>query len=343
MQWPGITKSSGVAEQNDVEAASLSLGSYGSTATVASGAPTMSGREERRAAVRRLAAKRRGAPACTLHHFASGGGNGGGSSAATLAPIIHSPEPPTSRPAAPDVHEGQVALTPTVLSGQHRGEPRAAAGRRTSSSDGGRGSPDGSRASSTAACSVMTTTTIDHGRSSCKSYVAVASGECHMALLDSGGQLLTTAFGLRDRMTMFGRRPETYGELGHGKVMWSHQRREETRLAFHRFDVDNDGCLVKDELRLLIDSLGLCVSDEYLDTALRNFDVDHSGSIEFAEFEKLFEFLKREGAIAPRTVQGALQGLRVVQVSCGDQVRTCIRVLIRRTAACHARRDGVTK
>ena len=61
-----------------------------------------------------------------------------------------------------------------------------------------------------------------------------------MAMLDAEGQLFTTAFGMRDRMTAFGRRPETYGELGAGKEMWTHHKRLLAKTRFDECGADGD-------------------------------------------------------------------------------------------------------
>ena len=138
-------------------------------------------------------------------------------------------------------------------------------------------------------------------------------------MIDSRGRLHTTAFGTRDRVTAFGRRPETYGELGCGRPMWSHRQRELTREKFQKYDLDGDGEISAQELRSMLEDLHMRVGDDYLTMALQHFDTDQSGFIEFDEFEKLFSFLKNDGVIAPKPVVGPLSGRQVVQVACGEQ------------------------
>jgi alpha-tubulin suppressor-like RCC1 family protein len=169
--------------------------------------------------------------------------------------------------------------------------------------------------------SLSSSSTIDHGALSKDGprYTCVASGESHLAMIDSRGRLHTTAFGTRDRVTAFGRRPETYGELGCGRPMWSHRKRELTREKFQRYDSDGDGEISKQELRSMLEDLDMRVGEDYLTMALQHFDTDQSGFIEFDEFEKLFSFLKTDGVIAPQPVAGPLSGRQVVQVACGDQ------------------------
>ena len=169
--------------------------------------------------------------------------------------------------------------------------------------------------------SISASSTIDHGALSKdgERYADVASGETHLALIDSNGRVLTTAFGSRARVTAFGRRPESYGELGCGRPLWSHRKREQTRATFQQYDTDGDGEISKQELRSMLEDLDMRVGEEYLTMALQQFDTDQSGMIEFDEFEKLFSFLKKDGMIAPQPVVGPLRERQVVQVACGDQ------------------------
>lgn len=169
--------------------------------------------------------------------------------------------------------------------------------------------------------SLSSSSTIDHGTLSKDGprYAHVAAGEAHLAMIDSRGRLYTTAFGTRDRVTAFGRRPETYGELGCGRPMWSHRKRELTREKFQKYDSDGDGEISKQELRSMLADLDMRVGEDYLTMALQHFDTDQSGFIEFDEFEKLFSFLKTDGVIAPQPVVGPLSSRQVVQVACGAQ------------------------
>ena len=174
----------------------------------------------------------------------------------------------------------------------------------------------------TTSASISTTATIDHGAmpSVEERYSDVASGETHLALIDSTGRLFTTAFGSRARVTAFGRRPETYGELGTGRQIWSHRKREQTLETFKRYDTDGDGEISRAELRSMLGDMDMRVDEDYLSMALQQFDTDQSGILEFDEFEKLLSFLRKDGVIAPQLVSGPLgRERRVVQVACGDQ------------------------
>ena len=58
----------------------------------------------------------------------------------------------------------------------------------------------------------------------------------------------------------------------------------EVRQAFNEFDADGSGEIDKHELQALSKRLGAPLSDEELDTALKDLDLNGDGVIDFEEF-----------------------------------------------------------
>ena len=54
--------------------------------------------------------------------------------------------------------------------------------------------------------------------------------------------------------------------------------------AFDLFDKDSDGTIELSELKAVVNDLGRCVSDEELETLMKDVDADGNGSIDFDEF-----------------------------------------------------------
>lgn len=54
--------------------------------------------------------------------------------------------------------------------------------------------------------------------------------------------------------------------------------------AFKTCDVNNDGIVTKNEIRKLLDSRGIYVSDRDVNTLMEKFDKDKDGKISYSEF-----------------------------------------------------------
>ena len=61
------------------------------------------------------------------------------------------------------------------------------------------------------------------------------------------------------------------------------------RIAFHQADVDSNGKISFDELKLLMRQLGLKISDDDLDAWVTEIDLDCDGEISFFEFMMIFQ------------------------------------------------------
>lgn len=53
------------------------------------------------------------------------------------------------------------------------------------------------------------------------------------------------------------------------------------------FDMDKSGVLSREDLHLAFSKFGRSISDEEIDDIMRQFDKDHSESLDFAEFMQL--------------------------------------------------------
>lgn len=62
-----------------------------------------------------------------------------------------------------------------------------------------------------------------------------------------------------------------------------------SELSFRKYDVNGDGKLDKEELRMACLDHGVPVSEEELDMSWELLDADGSGGIEYEEFKKLWE------------------------------------------------------
>ena len=70
----------------------------------------------------------------------------------------------------------------------------------------------------------------------------------------------------------------------------------EIREIFHQFDKNNDGVLAQDELVSLLKALDGDLSEEGIAAALKSFDSNANGVIEFQEFIDWFAEREREAA-----------------------------------------------
>ena len=63
-------------------------------------------------------------------------------------------------------------------------------------------------------------------------------------------------------------------------------------LSVFRFDPEGSGSICAEEIRFIMKSLPLEVSDEEVDKMIRAVDKNKDGKIEFEEFKKMFESWK---------------------------------------------------
>lgn len=68
----------------------------------------------------------------------------------------------------------------------------------------------------------------------------------------------------------------------------------EYREAFDMFDKDGDGALTHLELRTVLESMGLVMTDAELQELALAMDADNSGKIEFSEFLEMMATKQRE-------------------------------------------------
>ena len=61
----------------------------------------------------------------------------------------------------------------------------------------------------------------------------------------------------------------------------------EAQRLFDRFDADNSGSLDRNEVRLLLESQGVCVTPQYLAGLIDAFDTDGDGTFDRDEFSRL--------------------------------------------------------
>ena len=95
--------------------------------------------------------------------------------------------------------------------------------------------------------------------------------------------------------------------------------------AFQMFDADGDGEIDEDEFSLLLEYVGLEVSDEKSERLFRKFDKDRSGSIGYEEFKRVW---LKVGACGRAATRG------------GGGGATCVAARGRARRAREARREG---
>ena len=123
-------------------------------------------------------------------------------------------------------------------------------------------------------------------------------------------------------MTFTGRRPypavpnwaALSGEDGRAERQkdGAHEEAEErptpTREAFLRYDTSGDGRLNVDEVRAMIEGLGMPVDRLFLVGLFAKLDEDKTGYIEYGEFERLFDEVRAEDRRAVRRIGGTDPG-----------------------------------
>jgi len=62
----------------------------------------------------------------------------------------------------------------------------------------------------------------------------------------------------------------------------------EVRVAFDKYDADGSGAIDKEELALLSKELGNELTDEELEKALKDLDLNGDGVIDFKEFSRWY-------------------------------------------------------
>jgi len=70
--------------------------------------------------------------------------------------------------------------------------------------------------------------------------------------------------------------------------MKSFPNKEQLKEAFDEIDADRSGTLDAQELRLLMQSLGVAFSDDEIATLIRTLDLNDTGEVDFHEFEHVF-------------------------------------------------------
>eukprot|EP01051_Picozoa_sp_SAG22_P013288 SAG22_NODE_1469_length_4347_cov_2.842279_1_plen_280_part_00 len=78
---------------------------------------------------------------------------------------------------------------------------------------------------------------------------------------------------------------------------------EQLGKLFDKYDADGSGALDKAEVRALLQSQGLCVTQEYLDGIIDAFDADRSGEIDRAEFDQLAQAVIKKSVDAKNDVE----------------------------------------
>eukprot|EP00301_Raphidiophrys_heterophryoidea_P023372 c7285_g1_i1.p1 GENE.c7285_g1_i1~~c7285_g1_i1.p1 ORF type:complete len:186 (+),score=48.00 c7285_g1_i1:42-560(+) len=65
---------------------------------------------------------------------------------------------------------------------------------------------------------------------------------------------------------------------------------EELQDAFNVFDVDGDGKITAEEIRVVLQKLGQFITTEEIQFIMEDVDTDHDGNVSFAEFEAMMMF-----------------------------------------------------
>ena len=77
---------------------------------------------------------------------------------------------------------------------------------------------------------------------------------------------------------------------------------------FDLFDADCSGYLSKDELVVLLQSIGYYPSDEWVTETMLNFDTDGNDEIDYIEFLDMCQFLEMQNVTQPASaVRDALR------------------------------------
>ena len=74
----------------------------------------------------------------------------------------------------------------------------------------------------------------------------------------------------------------------------------EAQRLFDRFDADNSGSLDRNEVRLLLESQGVCVTPQYLAGLIDAFDTDGDGTFDREEFSRLAQVVISRSVPPPR-------------------------------------------